>query len=107
MKKCYIKKKEEEDVFKMKLNLDQKDSKNGEIILLLNQLAGVANRVKRLKEKRKKDNKDDSILYHDHDTDDNIELVNKGSYDNNSDNEEQNDTLAMHMIMDQNKHQMQ
>ena len=51
-------KKEEEDVFKMKLNLDQKDSKNGEIILLLNQLAGVANGVKRLKEKRKKEKKD-------------------------------------------------
>ena len=57
-KTVVLRKKEEEDVFKMKLNLDQKDSKNGEIILLLNQLAGVANGVKRLKEKRKKENKD-------------------------------------------------
>ena len=56
-KRLYLEK-EEEDVFKMKLNLDQKDSKNGEIILLLNQLAGVTNGVKRLKEKRKKENKD-------------------------------------------------
>ena len=56
-KKTVVLREKEEDVFKMKLNLDQKDSKNSEIILLLNQLAGVANGVKRLKEKRKKENK--------------------------------------------------
>ena len=74
-KNVVIKKKEEEDVFKMKLNLDQKGSKNSEIILLLNQLAGVANRVKRLKEKRKKDSKDDSDDDSDEDFIDEMESI--------------------------------
>ena len=74
-KRNVVIKKKDEDVFKMKLNLDQKDSKNAEIILLLNQLAGVANGVKRLKEKRKKDKKCDSDDDSDEDFIDDMESI--------------------------------